>query len=226
MAARRTARGTLSRDAIVTVALRLVDAGGLEALSMRAIAAELGVQAMSLYNHVKNKAEVIDGLHERLILSLELPPAELAWDAALRASAAAYRKLALAHRQGFVLLATRPLATPAEIAHIAPVLERVAAAGFGLRQQMLIINVFFTALNGLLLAEVGPVPGHSDIPEPDPAVVFRRTVDQDASHSGTIADLADLAEAGFGESSITEQFDASVELILVGLRSIVPDRAN
>jgi len=224
VAARRSGRGTLSREAIVAVALRLVDAGGLEALSMRAIAGELGVQAMSLYNHVKNKAEVIDALHEVLILSLELPPAGGDWESTLLDSAHAYRKLALDHRQGFVLLATRPLATPAEIAHIAPVLDTVAAAGFGPRQQLLIINVFFTALNGLLLAEVAPVPGHSDIPEPDPAEVYRRSSDPGASDA--IARLADLAEAGFGESSIAEQFEISVGLILTGLRSIVPDPTN
>jgi len=58
----RTTRETLSRDRVLRAALALVDKGGLEALSMRKLAAELGVEAMSLYNHVKNK-----DLDDRLI---------------------------------------------------------------------------------------------------------------------------------------------------------------
>ena len=226
MAARETGRGTLSRTAIVDAALRLVDAGGLEALSMRSLGRELGVQAMSLYNHVANKAEVIDALHERLVLEISFPELDADWVESLRMAAHAYRRVALNHPQGFVLLATRPLATPAEIAHVAPMLELLASSGFGLGQQLLIINIYFTALNGLLLAEVGPVPGHSDIPEPDAADVFRRSADADPRHSPTIAGLAALAEAGFSADSMGEQFALSVEVILTGLRSIVPDRTN
>lgn len=226
MAARSTGRGTLSREAIVDAAVRLLDAGGLEALSMRSLGRELGVQAMSLYNHVANKAEVIDALHERLILEIEFPELDAGWIESLRLAARAYRRVALNHRSGFVLLATRPLATAAEIAHIAPMLELLAASGFGPRQQVLIINIYFTALNGLLLAEVGPVPGHADIPEPDAAAVFRRGADLDPNHSATISGLAALAEQGFGDESMAEQFELSVEVILTGLRSIVPDRTN
>jgi AcrR family transcriptional regulator len=52
----------LSRERVLLAALRLADAEGLEALSMRNLAQELGVKAMSLYNHVKNKDDLIDGI--------------------------------------------------------------------------------------------------------------------------------------------------------------------
>ncbi len=215
-------RGQLSRDAIVDAAMELVDAGGLEALSMRAIGSRLGVQAMSLYNHVENKAALIDALHERLILSINFSVDKLAWVEALRVCSRAYRQVALAHPQAFVLLATRPLTTPAEVRHVSPVLTLLEQAGFGIRQRLLLMNVFFTALNGILLAEVAPVPGHSDVPEPDAVSVFREASAGDPSAYATAGGFADLVESS-ADVNIEAWFDEGVGLVLRGMATLVPD---
>jgi AcrR family transcriptional regulator len=219
----RVAKGTLSREVIIDAALALVDEGGLEALSMRAIGASLGVHAMSLYNHVANKAALLDGLHERLILALEFDLAGLDWTEALRAAAGAYRKVALAHPQAFVLLATRPLATPAEISHIAPMLVVLEGSGFSIRQRLLAMNLFFTFLNGVLLAEVAPVPGHSDVPEPDSAAVYRAAAAADPNVPSTATAFAEIVELGMEEFAIAAWFDDAVELVLRGLQTMVPE---
>jgi AcrR family transcriptional regulator len=223
MAARRQ---PLTRDAIITAALELVDAGGLEALSMRALGAKLGVQAMSLYNHVANKDAVLDGLHERLLMQIELDADATDWVQALRSGARSYRALARRHPQAFVLLATRPLATPEEVLRVAPLFELIAAAGYGVVQRVLLVQTFFTAVNGILLAEVAPVPGHSDAAEPDSSAVFQAAAEAHLEHDGGLGRIAELADASFADVELAAMFDQMVELILTGLRSLPQDPAS
>jgi TetR/AcrR family transcriptional regulator, tetracycline repressor protein len=77
-------RGTLSRDAVLDAALGLADEGGLGAVSMRRLAARLGVEAMSLYNHVSGKADLLDGIASRVFETIAVPDAALAWDERVR----------------------------------------------------------------------------------------------------------------------------------------------
>ncbi len=219
----KAGREPLTRDAIITAALELVDAGGLEALSMRALGASLGVQAMSLYNHVANKEAVLDGLHERLMLEFELDASGTDWAEVLRSGARSYRELARAHPQAFVLLATRPLTTADEVVRVAPLLELMGRAGYGITQRVLLLNTFFTSLNGILLAEVGPVPGHSDVAEPDARAVFQAAADRRLEHDGGLGQIAELAGEEFPEFALENLFDQMVELILTGLRTLTPD---
>ena len=80
-------RDTLSREKVLDAALRLADQHGLGALSMRKLAAELGVEAMSLYNHVANKADLLDGVAGRVFEAIALPDPALSWEERLRALA-------------------------------------------------------------------------------------------------------------------------------------------
>ena len=77
----------LSRERVLQAAMNLADERGLEALSMRKLAQELGVEAMSLYNHVENKDDIVDGILDLVTAEIELAPAETDWKAALRANA-------------------------------------------------------------------------------------------------------------------------------------------
>jgi AcrR family transcriptional regulator len=69
---------------VLEAAIRLADEAGIESLSMRKLGQELGVEAMSLYNHVQNKDEVLDGIVEAVVREVELPSDEKDWKAALR----------------------------------------------------------------------------------------------------------------------------------------------
>ncbi|HLL24007.1 MAG TPA: TetR family transcriptional regulator, partial [Kofleriaceae bacterium] len=66
-------RKPLTREAILDAAIALLDRDGMAGLSMRRIGAAVGVEAMSLYNHVPNKDALLDGIHERILLSLAPP---------------------------------------------------------------------------------------------------------------------------------------------------------
>ncbi|MFF5210541.1 TetR/AcrR family transcriptional regulator [Streptosporangium sp. NPDC000396] len=77
-------REPLNREKVLDAALELADREGLEALSMRRLAKTLGVEAMSLYNHVSNKADLIDGIVERVFEQVEPPDPVLPWPARVR----------------------------------------------------------------------------------------------------------------------------------------------
>ena len=77
-------RKPLTREAIIDAAMLVIDQEGLDKLSMRRLGTELGVEAMSLYNHVANKDAVLDAVHERLLLSIPSPRAGGSWQAFVR----------------------------------------------------------------------------------------------------------------------------------------------
>ena len=87
----------LSRERVLGAALALADEGGIEALSMRKLARELGVEAMSLYNHVANKDEIIDGIIDLVAGEADLPTDATDWKTAMRQSAISMRDAFLRH---------------------------------------------------------------------------------------------------------------------------------
>jgi AcrR family transcriptional regulator len=91
-------RTPLTRDRVLNAALRLADQGGIESLSMRKLGQELGVEAMSLYNHVANKDEVLDGIVEAVVREVDLPSDETDWKAALRQHAISAHETLMRHR--------------------------------------------------------------------------------------------------------------------------------
>ncbi|MET9261483.1 TetR/AcrR family transcriptional regulator C-terminal domain-containing protein [Amycolatopsis sp. NPDC004079] len=77
-------RETLTREKVLDAALAFVDQHGMAALSMRKLAAELGVEAMSLYNHVRNKGDLLDGLVARMFEAVPVPDPAAPWDVRVR----------------------------------------------------------------------------------------------------------------------------------------------
>jgi AcrR family transcriptional regulator len=91
-------RTPLTRERVLDAAIALADAGGIESLSMRKLAKELGVEAMSLYNHVANKGDLVDAIVDRVIDEIELPQsADEDWEAAIRTCAISAHKAFVRH---------------------------------------------------------------------------------------------------------------------------------
>jgi AcrR family transcriptional regulator len=101
----------IDRDTVLDATLALADEQGLAAVSMRAVAARLGVTPMALYRHVGDKSQLLDGLVEQLLLELPLPDSTLHWQERLDALAAAMRATAHRHPRVFPLLLQRPATT-------------------------------------------------------------------------------------------------------------------
>ncbi len=202
----------ITKQAIIDAALELGDAQGVEAISMRRVAASLGIQAMSLYNHIANKEELLGALHERLILEIHLPGDCGSWQEALRQAARGYRDVAVAHPSLFVLLATRPLGTDREFTHVAPTLSCLDQEGLSAEQQLFIVDVFFNSLNGYLLADVAPVPGHPDVANP--------ALDTPQGEVPPLIKLvASMATTKQGEEYLRNTFDEFVEVLIAGLEA-------
>jgi AcrR family transcriptional regulator len=123
-------RRPLTREAILDAAVELLDRDGMDKLSMRRLGAALGVEAMSLYNHIPSKAALLDGIHERILLSLDAPGHTRTWQAYARHQALALHRALLAHPNAIPLFATRPAATPAAIERLDRYLEILLGAGF------------------------------------------------------------------------------------------------
>lgn len=130
----------LTRDKILEAALALLDRDGLAGLSMRKLGAAVGVEAMSLYNHVANKDALLDGIHERILLSLE-PPAARTWQGFVRHQALALHHALLAHPNAIPLFATRPAATPAAVERLDHYLGVLLDAGFTAVQALSIVQL-------------------------------------------------------------------------------------
>lgn len=125
---RRVARGSVTADAVEETALRIADTEGLEALSMRRLAGELGVGVMTLYGHVRTKDELIERITERAIAELTIPAA-MSWDAGLERLFTDLRALLLAHPAVLYADAARPLSGPGALRAADAALGMLAEAG-------------------------------------------------------------------------------------------------
>lgn len=136
-------RKPLDREAILDAAVELLDRDGLDGLSMRKLAGVLGVEAMSLYNHVAGKDALLDGIHERILLALDPLPATRArgWQALVRHQAFALHRALLAHPHAIPLFATRPAATPAAVERLGEFLDVLERAGFTPVQALSIVQL-------------------------------------------------------------------------------------
>ena len=103
--------GKITRDAVLTAALEIIDRDGTDALSMRRLARALNRDPMILYRHAPNKAALLDGVAETVLAQLHVDSADPDWAGQLRDVARRYRALALAHPHVVPLIVTRPLVT-------------------------------------------------------------------------------------------------------------------
>ena len=131
--ARHTRRHTpLTRDQILQAALVLADTEGLPALSMRRLGQVLGVEAMSLYNHVAGKDDVLNGIIDLVIGEIALPTAADGWRAGMTRRAHAAREVLRRHPWALGLLESRPHPGPASLRYHDAVLGCLRGAGFSL----------------------------------------------------------------------------------------------
>jgi len=124
-----TAQLPLSRERILQVALQKADAG-IEALSMRKLAQELGVKAMSLYNHVANKDDMVDGMVDLVVGEIGLPRLEVDWKTAMRQRAISAHTVLLRHPWATLALMSRVNVGPAMLRYVDATLACLVEAGF------------------------------------------------------------------------------------------------
>jgi AcrR family transcriptional regulator len=154
------ARPRLSADRVRAVALQIVDADGLEALSMRRLAQAVDREPMTIYRYARNKAALLDGVVELVLSELHINPSATDWRKELSTLATNFRRLALAHPQLVPLLVTRPPATPlglrppGTLRPLEDFLQLLIGAGFARTDALHAYRLFFGFLHGIVLGEL------------------------------------------------------------------------
>jgi AcrR family transcriptional regulator len=129
-------RGQLTRDAVLQAGVELADGGGLDALSMRHLGKALGVEAMSLYNHVVNKDDLLDGMVDLVVGEIALPAEGDDWRTAMRQRAISTRRVLRAHPWAIGLLESRANPGPGRLHYYDVVLASLRSAGFPVEMAM------------------------------------------------------------------------------------------
>ena len=206
----------LTRERILATALRLVDRHGLAALTMRRLAAELGVDPMAIYHHLPGKDVLIAGLVRQVRAELRLPPAGATWQDRVRAFARAHRALFLAHPQLLLPLVTDPEAAAGGALEMSEELfAALAAAGLPPHALVRAADLVVDYVHGFALAECArPLGQASDRQEllarlaaqPDlPCPTLRRVY-------GTLSD-----------EQLAGDFEFGLEVIIRGLERLARD---
>lgn len=120
----------LSRVHVVAEAVRLADAEGVERLSMRRLANELGAGAMSLYHYVANKDELLDAMIDVVFTEIELPPLDADWRSAMRLRAESARAVLARHPWAIGVIESRVTPGPANLRHREAFTACLRQAGF------------------------------------------------------------------------------------------------
>ncbi|MBC7441200.1 MAG: TetR/AcrR family transcriptional regulator [Ramlibacter sp.] len=125
-------RARLTRERVLDAAITLADASGIDSLTMRKLGEALGVEAMSLYNHVANKVDLLDGMTDIVFSEIELSSGPDGWKAALRRRCVSAREVLAHHPWATVLMDSRATPGPATLRHHDTVLRTLREAGFPL----------------------------------------------------------------------------------------------
>jgi AcrR family transcriptional regulator len=158
-------RGRLSRELIVRTALRLMDDEGLESVTMRRVGRELGVEAMSLYNHVRDKEDLLDAITEAVLGEFRWEPNTDDWVEQGRAAAREWRRLMRSHPNVIRLMIERkhPLASADALRPTEVALDILRRAGLSERDTVHAFRAIGGYIFGVVMMEIGNLaPGRPD----------------------------------------------------------------
>jgi AcrR family transcriptional regulator len=208
-------REPLTRERIVQAALRIMDEEGLEAVSMRRIGRELGVEAMSLYNHVRDKEDILDSICEAVLAEFRIPDAD-EWTEGARLAAREYRRLLLAHPTVITLMTERkrPFSTAESLRAYEFALEVFRTAGLSEADSVKAFHVFGGFILGFVTMELGLMVGGPE--DEEHAMAHLEMARLLAS-----ADLPRMREAmpHFMDCDVEEQFEFGLDLLIEGIRA-------
>lgn len=210
-------RTPLSRDRVLRAALDLVDREGVNALTMRRLGRELGVEAMSLYGYVSNKEDLIEGVVEQVFRQMPLiRPGPGRWQDRLRRHASAYRKVLLDHPNAVRLVAGRPLTAEGTAAFVESALAEMRSIGLDLEtaDRVLAVIAAFT------LGHVAEKVGGQSRGGPD----AHRPYGHDAVDSRRFPLLAAVGE--LKPTDYDREFDLGMDFIIAGLEQLLAGRAG
>jgi AcrR family transcriptional regulator len=213
----------LSRRRVLRAAVGLADRDGLNSLTMRRLAQEVGAEAMSLYHHVANKEAVLDGIVEVIlgeimtaVDEIDAPSPEANWQAALRARILAARKVLLRHRWAPEVFKTRTTTSPVVIAYLDHVVAVLRAGGFSFELTHRALHALGSRALGFTQELFQPEGGQTANAEA--AAMMEQMADRYPNIVGMLADgVHHNPDGTLGFCDDQFEFEFALDLILEGL---------
>src|SRR5215210_3026275 len=208
-------RARLTRERVLEAAVALAQRDGLESLSMRKLADELGAGAMSLYHHVANKEQLLDGMVDIVFGEIELPTTDEEWRDAMRKRALSTREALRRHPWAVGLMEGRTTHGPANLRLHDAVLGCLRAAGFSIEMTVHAYSVQDAYIYGFALQERDMTPESAE----DFAAEAQRQMHE---YEAVLEDYPHLVEVVGGHIAKTGydyagEFLFGLDLILAGL---------
>ena len=207
-------RPALTRERVLRAAISLADRGGIESLSMRKLGDRVGVEAMSLYNHVRNKEDLLDGMVDVVFSEIDLPSAGVEWRTAMRQRATSLRQVLLRHPWANGLMESRTAPGPANLRHHDAVLGSLRSAGFSVEMAAHAYSILDGYIYGFTLTELTlPFRKPGDVARVAGNIVER-------FRAGDYPHLAEMAveramKPGYAYG---DEFEYGLDLILDGIK--------
>jgi AcrR family transcriptional regulator len=211
---RQRSGAPLTRQAVLVAALALADEHGVEALTMRNLGRALGVEAMSLYNHVSSKEDLLDGLVDMVFAEIEIDCGDGDWKTAMRRRAISAREVLARHRWAVGLMESRVHPGPANLRHHDSVLRCLREAGFPLAMAAHAYSLLDSYIYGFALEQAN-LPFDTGEQAARVANAMMRQFTTDYPYLTEIA-TKHVMKRGY---SYAREFDFGLELILDGLES-------
>ena len=214
-------RKPVTRERAVSLAIELADGGGIEALSMRKLAKELGVEAMSLYYHVKSKDDIIDGMVDAVFSEISLPAPDEEWKRAMRGHAESTRDALARHPWAISLIDSRTSPGEETLRHLDTMIGCLRRAGFSMAMAGHAMSVVDSYVRGFALQEASlPLNESGSIHE-----ATENIMEQQQMMSQAFPNLAAMAvelvlQPGYAYGN---EFTFGLGLILDGLEAVTRD---
>jgi len=214
-------RAPLSRERVLNAAIGLADEGGIESLTMRKLAGELGVEAMSLYNHVANKDDLVDGIVDLVVSEIDLPSAQ-DWEVAIREYAISAHEALLRHPWACTLvMSATTTRTPrtARVRYMEWLLRQLREAGFSPELTYHAYHALDGHILGFTLWQLGHSAGAKQLGGPQEVADFAATFLREL-RAGDYPFLAEHVEQHLAAPSEDSGrgFEFGLGLILDGLK--------
>jgi AcrR family transcriptional regulator len=214
-------RVPLTRKRLLAGAVAVADAGGLDALTIRSLAGELGVKPMAIYHHVAGKDEILGGMIDAVFDEIALPPTVVDWRSAIRVRAVSARDVLRRHPWAIGLMDSRRSPGPATLRHHEAVIATLRRAGFPLRAVGHAYSLLDSYTYGFAVQEAALPMDADDAPAMVEA--FLEQVDRD-----TYPNLADLATefASRSADEDVDEFEVGLDLVLDSLEGLLGSAAR
>jgi AcrR family transcriptional regulator len=206
-------RKPLSRERVLAAAIAVADKGGLESLTMRRLGQELGVEAMSLYKHVANKDDILDGMVDMVIGDIDLPSPEVEWRTAMRQRAISARQVLANHPWAIGMMESRTSMGPASTRYADAVIGSLRSGGFSVELAAFAFLLLDSHIYGFVVQESGfSVSAPEGTTEPVETML-------ETLHTDQYPHLAEMATEHLAHPDhyYDQAFEFGLELILDGL---------